>query len=262
MAGWRKRIPKVAAVVGELVLILLLVAFIVTVTGLFGVCTSQRPAQATTKLHMLLLALQVYSQDHDGYLLSSAIVSHSKQWNRADFRQFSTRLGSTRSGHGHSSPSWFGALFPEYITRERFVIVRDHYDKPPARNAMADFWWKCAIDKAWYGDGCSRPYRRIGDYPRQASTIVLYYRRGISTFGSDDRGMQNGTRALVGCLDGYARSVTLRNATSGSPINFTANTDGEPMYFNYDNKAKSLCKGPASFVDPGRYSDKLPGMDE
>ncbi len=242
-------------------IVALVLAVVVPFLGLIS--TSPREGRKIlTNMHMLLLALQVYSQDHDGYLPSSAIVSHSRHWKRADFRQFSTRLVSTRSGHGHSSPSWFGTLFPEYIKSERFAIVRDHYDKPPAPNAMADFWWKCAIDKAWYGDGCPKPYRRIADYPRQRNTIILYYRRASTVYGADDQDLRNGTRALVGCLDGCASSVTLRNATSGSPINCAANSNGEPMYFNYDNKTKSLCKGPASFVDPGRYSDRLQGLEE
>ena len=52
--------------------------------------------------------------------------------------------------------------------------------------------------------------------------------------------------------------ISLKSATSGDTINCAANADGEPMYFNYDERTgKTLpANMPAKFVDPARFGDQ------
>jgi prepilin-type processing-associated H-X9-DG protein len=134
----------------------------------------------------------------------------------------------------------------------------DHRDP----NSRPSYWWKVAIDKAWYGVDCSKPCRNQRDFPHQADQIV-FYEHNSWHFGPAN-GLINNARINVAYLDSHVRNVVLSNATHGDPINCAANSSGEPMYFNFDNKGPRQpgvnpprAEKAARYVDPGRYSDVL-----
>ena len=124
--------------------------------------------------------------------------------------------------------------------------------------AFCSYWWKLAVDKAWYGEGCKKPCRREKDYTYTADQIILYEHRSFHVNGQP--ALWNQVQINVVYIDCHAKTIALKNATSGDPANCAANSDGEPMYFNYNYAAdKGLPddKTPAKWVDPAVYGDRL-----
>lgn len=214
-------------------------------------------------------ALNMYTGDYDGWLPSSALVSGSKKWNKADFRTFATVQGDL-------SPEAKEKTWPQvlraysgyyrnyfcYCDSEKYT--QDEKLSDPQANATVSYWYRVALDKAWYGEGCASPRRTIGDIHHSSDCIVLYehlpmhFQDRLALHWADEKkGLANGMKINVAYADGHSGIVTIKNATSGDPVNCVANSDGEPMYFNYDAEEKSEATGPAKYIDPTRYSDHL-----
>lgn len=213
-----------------------------------------------SKLHQIGLALLMYVQDDGGVLPSSAIVSHSSRWSRRGCSTFCTKLSGHERDASGMPLSYARALYPYYIKSSRLFFCKDDPARTQDEDSTVSYWWKCAIDKAWFGEGCAEPRRRIADYPRPHSTIVIY--ENMARHHAPLGPLRDGSRIPLLCMDGSASYVTLSNTTSGDPVNCAANSDGEPMYFNYDNRTKTRCAGPATYVDPARYSDDLSGLSD
>ena len=212
------------------------------------------PCQSNMK--ECVIALHLYCNDYDDTLPSSTLVSHSNKWSRRDFLRFATLRGE------RSRPkTWSQVLDAHMKNKDIMFCPSDDVDQADPRSRVS-YWWKAAIDKAWYGVGCGKPCRRMEDFVYDADQIVLFERKQFH-LGERD-GLTNGARINAAYLDSHVAIETIANATSGDPINCAANSDGEPMYFNFDN---SRPKGPgnprparipATYIDPGKYSDHLP----
>jgi len=211
-----------------------------------------------TNLHELGIALLTYCGDYDGTLPSSAVVSGSKRWNRADFLKFATRTGHIPLPPAHGKRETYPEVFYDYIMNNDIPFCpQDAVDRQDP-NAPCSYWWKVAVDKAWYGEGCKKPCRREKDYTYTADQIILYEHRAFHVDGQP--AMWNRVRLNVVYMDSHVQSIELKNATSGDPANCAANSDGEPMYFNYNYAAdKGLPddKTPAKWVDPAVYGDRF-----
>lgn len=200
-------------------------------------------------------AVLLYTGDWDGHLPSSAVVSGSPKWNRSDFIKFATRTG--KPVPGNSRATYREVIYDYAKDKTIFWCPSDPLrDKAEKQSTRSSYYWKLAVYKAWYGEGCSKPYRKIDDYPYPTDTTLLYERQG---FHYGNKPLANGTRINVVYLDTHVKNIALTNATSGDPVNCAANADGEPMYFNYDFKTeKGLTSEttPAKWTDPSRYGDK------
>jgi prepilin-type processing-associated H-X9-DG protein len=214
-----------------------------------------------TFLKELGQALRMYSDENFDTLPSSAVVSNSRTWNKKDFLAFAG-FGAAASPKAHSM-TMYEAMKPYFRLREMPKCHEDYSDLP-------SYCWRIAVDKAWYGVGCSKPCRSPQDYRYPAKSILLYERLPwhvtdrFGWFYQDlSKGLANGARINVVYLDGHVSFITIANATSGNPKSCIAADDGEPMYFNYDNqKHKSASNPPAptvpaKYTDPQRYSDSL-----
>ena len=206
-------------------------------------------------------ALALYAQDYDGHLPSSALVGKSKSWNRRDFLTFATRIGKLPPDPKQPAKTWPQILYGQMKNKDIMFCYSDSVDREKP-GPYVSYWWKLAIDKAGYGEGCSKAYRKLDDFQRAADQVFLYEHQPFHFGGAG--GLLNGAQINVAFLDTHVKTITLQNATSGDPVNCAANSDGEPMYFNFDTK-KPEGKGnpppenvPARYVDPGRYSDYLP----
>ena len=225
--------------------------------------TSTRARRSSCQGNMkeCAIVLQIYANDYDGYLPSSALVSGSKKWNKKDFLTFATKRGELRPPSGTPPNTWTQVLYSHMKNKDIVFCPSDPADTTNPE-AQVSYWWKLAIDKAWYGEGCSKEYRKLNDYPYEADCIILYEHMG-SHFGSRE-GLKNGVQINCAFLDTHVKTHTIVNATSGDPVKCVANADGEPMYFNFDNDRDSAADNPpdpsvpATYVDPGRYSDRLP----
>jgi hypothetical protein len=206
------------------------------------------------------VALLCYADDYDGCLPSSACVNWSEEWERKNFLTFATKKGRLPLRAGERPKTWAQLLSPYMEYAEDVFCPSGSVDTSPD-DATVSYWWKLAVDKAWYGDKCEKTYRKIADYPGPKDCIVLYEHMGWHFDQTD--GLLNGVQINCAFLDSHVKVHTIVNATSGDPANCAANSDGEPMYFNFD-EAKGDVPGnppkpnvPATHIDPGRYSDRL-----
>jgi len=216
-----------------------------------------RPATCQTNLHELGIALLTYCSDFDNALPSSVLVNHSKKWSSADFQQFATRVGHMPPVENAHRQTYAEVIYDYIKNKDILYCQSDHADRNDP-NALCSYCWKLAIDKAWYGEGRKRPHRLMDkDFPYRENQVILYERQG---FHDDGKPLSNDVRINVAFLDSHVKTITLKNATSGDPANCAANSDGEPMYFNYNyatNKGLPDDKTPAKWVDPAVYGDKL-----
>ena len=257
---------------GCLLLLALPLLFIVFVGTPDGNSIGARFARRNSCLANLKQCAQatiMYADDYDSMLPSSYSVSHSKKWNTRAFLTFATQLGEF-------PPATARKTWPQILyDNMRQPNVFCYYDNAPSLNssnksemakAQVSYWWKAAVDKAWYGEGCPKPHQLMSDYPNKPKCVIFYERGPFhfqDRFGFNSRpydaGLRDGLKINVAYLDGHSGMVTIGNATSGDPRQCAANSNGEPMYFNFDNKiGKKLANSmPASYVDPTQYSDSL-----
>lgn len=241
--------------------IIVIVMVLVVVAVIFPVIqkghTPNRRYTCHSNLHELGIALTTYCGDYDGALPSSAVVSGSKRWNKADFLKFGTRVGHLPTASGAKRQTYAEVLYDYVKAKDIFFCASDPANRKDP-NAPCSYYWKLAIDKAWYGEGCKKPHRLMEeDFPYSADQIVLYERQGFHT---GDTALKNGVQINVAFLDSHVKTITLKNTTSGDPTNCAANSDGEPMYFNYNceaNKGLPDDSAPAKWTDPAVYCDKF-----
>ena len=207
-------------------------------------------------------ALLIYAEDYDDTLPSSACVSGSETWNKEDFLVFATRVGKLPPPPDARPQTWTQVLWDHMKNKDIFFCPEDPSNHR-ARDAKVSYWWKTAVDKAWYGEDCPKHYRKITDYPHAAHQIILY-EHNTWHFDQADMGMVHGAQINCAFLDGRVKCHQIVNATSGDPLDCAANEDGEPMYFNFDEDRDESDDSPpdpftpATYVDPGRYSDRFP----
>lgn len=209
--------------------VLIVVVILVVAAVLMPICARYRipigPHRTCQgNMRLLATALQFYYGDYDGVLPSSIAVNGSKTWNKADFLRFGTKIGHLCPPPDRSTT--YAEILVNYLTRWDILFCPSDRVNPYDPNASCSYWWKLAIDKAWYGVGCRKPCRSAEkDFPYSADTIVLYERRGFHTGG---KALNNAVQINVLFLDSHVSRVTLKNATSGDPANCAANSDGEP----------------------------------
>jgi hypothetical protein len=243
--------------------VMMVVIVVVVAAVLFPVLAPRdhgcHKTKCSNNLHECAIALQTYWTDYDSTLPSSMLVRHSKTWNKADFTRFATRLGQVPVPTNTPPKTWPQALYSHMRSRDVVFCPSDPATRDDPRGRVS-YYWKLAIDRAWYGVGCSKPCRKETDFVYNADQIILYERAGFHEGHLE--GLRNGTRINVVFLDTHVRNVSLVNCPKGlvtDPCSL-----GEPMYFNYDQNS---VKGPgnppppnvlANHTAPSRYSDMLP----
>lgn len=217
-----------------------------------------RKSTCMSNMKECAVALQMYWTDYDATLPSSAVVSHSETWNEGDFLTFATKAGNRPPASGEQPKTWSELLY-SYMKAKDIVFCPSDPDARGGPDARASYWWKCAVDKAWYDPSIKA--RKEGDYAFNGEQVIFYEHMGWHS--GDKDGLKNGVHINVAYMDSHIGSVTLQNATSGDPVNCAANSDGEPMYFNFDNKTEAGSDNPppadvpAKYINPNRYSDRL-----
>lgn len=216
---------------------------------------SGRQADCQSNLKELAMAVWVYCGDYNGTLPSSKLVSHSKEWNKKDFLTFATKVGEP---HRIGRKRIYTEMIYEYVKQKDMPACPSDSVDVKDSNASTSYWWKTAVDKAWYGEGCRRPFRKLSDYEDgfKMRTILLYEHRA---FHDRSEGLVSGAQINIVYMDSHSCCITIKNATSGDSVNCAANSDGEPMYFNAQRDGKTyhgLPDGvPATFTDPSRHVD-------
>ncbi len=218
-----------------------------------------RPPMCQSNLKQCVQALRMYSDDYDGQMPSSYLVSHSRQWSRRDATTFIARLGSQYPPVQGRKHTWAQVLYDNMKNKDVMFCTADQTDHAASPTTQTSYIYKLANDKAWYGIGCLKPRRLYSDYAHPGDQIAFYERLGWH-FG-DTKGLHNGVQINVSFMDTHAEVIVVRNATSGDPLNCAANTDGEPMYYNCSAESKHGYErtqtGPATLTDPASSFDKL-----
>jgi len=238
------------------VFVLTIVAVLVHI-AMTPVIYDDRLPRDWSNLRQLAMGLSLYISDNAGLLPSSAVINGSSTWNPADCRRFVMGGGGFRRQGAGKVTSWARLLGSDYLKGGPSVCFcpEDPVDRKNA-NSPASYWWKTAIDKAWYGVGCARPCRKLADYKWQADQI-LFYEHNTWHFGQGAKGLTNGATICAGFMDGHAKIIKISNATSGNVVDCSVNSDGEPMYYNCNMRRKVTANGPARYADPRRYGDKF-----
>ncbi len=205
-----------------------------------------------TTLKCMAQSLKMYADDYDTVLPSSYLVNHSKRWNARDAAFFCTGAGYAEDPQA----TWRGARpksWPQFLAETHLCPPYCFADSLSLHRRVS-FYYKLANDKAWYAG-----HKRISDYGFEADQIAFYERLGFHS--GDTSGLKDGVKINVSFIDTHVETITLRDATSGDPVDCAANTNGEPMYYNtranerggIENKQK----GPATYTDPTCCYDDL-----
>lgn len=218
-----------------------------------------RSRRCLSTLKCVASSLKMYCDDYCGQLPSSYLVSHSKRWDARDSALFCTGAGW----------GWNGVALPRLPRTWPVLLSSGHpsmcppfcaSERPadPARQHVS-YYYKLANDKAWYGIGCDAPRRLMSDYAYESDQIAFYERLGWHC--RDTSGLKNRVKINVSYIDTHVATITLKNSTSGDPVNCAANSNGEPMYYNtllneYGETSKRD-RGPATHTDPTRSCDSF-----
>ena len=255
----------------ELLVVIAIIAILAAI--LFPVFARAREAarKSTCQSNMkeCAIALQTYWNDYDAMLPSSANGT-ATTWTAAAFVAFASKL-NVIPPPSSGAVTWCQKLYNSMRSRDIMFCPSDSTDHNPlpaaAPTTSVSYWWKLAIDMAWFGAGGSTVCRKEGDFGYNADQIVFYERAGFHS--GAQQGLKNDVMINVAYLDTHVRSISVVNsnyAATGSTYQTSATADGEPNYFNFNNSLPkstinppkpSLQLPPGKFVDPTMYSDSL-----
>jgi hypothetical protein len=215
---------------------------------------AQRLASCQSNLRQLTTALQMYWNDWDSKLPSSALVANASNGNptQSEVINYVSGKDPITQTEGTKPVSYIQILWPHMRYKD---IVFCPSDTPRSRSS---YWWKYAIDLAWRDPGIRAQHE--GDYAFSADQIILYEHAGWH-FG-DAAGIKNGVKINASYMDGHVATVTMNNApTSYPPVADERNGAagirlGAPMYYNFDSNTNQPHPGVADYINPTRYYDK------
>lgn len=211
-------------------------------------------AKCLNNLKQLSQALKMYADDYDGVMPSSMQVRHSKTWSKSDSLTFCSTLGKFPPAGGVKRVTW-PQIFYDYMKSPDIVFCPSDTVDGKDPQARPSYWYKLANDKAWYGVGCPKPRRKMGDYGYESDQVAFYEHLGWHV--NDTSGLNNGVQINASYVDTHVETIVIRSATSGDPVDCAVNSDGEPMYYNTDGSTGNVDTGPARHTDPTRYYDSF-----
>ncbi len=256
----------------ELLVVIAIIAILAAI--LFPVFARAREAarksNCQSNMKECAIALQTYWNDYDATLPSSkwAQSAPDSAWDAGEFQLFTFYAGAPPVGN-IVPRSWFQKLYNSMKSKDIVFCPSDSEDHANMPTAKLSYWWKLAIDQAWSGTGTSK-CQKEGQFGYNADQIVFYERAGFHE--GNGTGYYNTVKINVAFLDTHVRNVSVVNSparTRDTQINTSATgglqAQGEPNYFNYDNEPasgtgdmSSIATAVATYVDPTRFSDKLP----
>ena len=216
-------------------------------------------ATCQSNLKELAMAVLQYTCDYDDAMPSSYLYGQSNTWNADDFAKFASERG-TLPPSGATQSSW-PMVFYRYIRSDRVLWCPSDASKSREPSACISYYWKAAVDAAWYGgpDGTGPRARNLDDYMYPSDQIVFYERNGWHEHNKS-KGLTDG--AIINCayLDGHVRMKVIRDSGYDSreipagPL--PSSGAGEPAWFNYSFEDTAFSKG--QNWDPYTWGDKLP----
>lgn len=208
----------------ELLVVIAIIAILAAI--LFPVFARAREAARKStcqnNLKECAIALQLYWNDYDATLPSSALSS--------SFAQFGTKVGNLPPRTTDVGKyTWPQVLYSHMKNKDIMFCPSDTAEHTDA-TADVSYWWTYCTDYAW---NSSERIQKEGNFAYNADQIILYERKGFH-FG-DLGGMKNNVQINVAFLDTHVRTVSLTN----DPAYLTTpDAVGVPMYYNFDNRGQ------------------------
>jgi hypothetical protein len=264
MESGKWSVGNVVAVVAVLVVLAIVV--------LPAFATSRRsPCQSNLK--QCAQALKMYCDDFDGMMPSSYLIHRSSHWNRQDCIKFCTQLCSGPGANypGTNRATWSQVLYENMRNKDIMFCTSDLVDRR-ARDVTVSYWFKPAMDRAWYG--CPKPRRRMADYGYESDQIAFFERCGWHY--QDQGGLRapkggNNVEINASFMDSHVEKIAI---PASGPPNYVNSPAGmtrayAPFYYNcyvdpnthveklYDKGPLPISTKTGKCIDPGKNYDKL-----
>lgn len=190
-----------------------------------------RKSTCQANMHQCGIAFQMYCQDYDETLPSSAVGAGNTP------TIFITGSGTTAPmGSVTDKLSW-GQIIYDYLQNKDALFCPSDSSSAGSYTSLS-YWWKTAANDAWLGVNSTTPCRRRGDFAYEADQIILYEHSG---FHSGDACLKDGVMINVVFVDSHVKPVILTSTTNSAATTYPTTADvtapeaaGEPMYYNYD----------------------------
>jgi hypothetical protein len=219
-----------------------------------------RKSSCQANLKEIGTAIALYTSDHNGMLPSSYLYGGSKTWNKQNFSNFAKVSGDTTG----TSPvkSWPMLARPYLKNKDVLLCPADpgySTSMSSQPGATISYFWKAAMDRAWYGEGKHR-YRKEADFAFPADQMVVYEHNGWH-WGDASKGLTNGVTINCLFLDSHVAARRIQNSgyteKENPPEPLPRSGVGEPAWFNYnfDAGGNSTVTGPQ--WDPSNWGDNL-----
>lgn len=210
-------------------------SFLILSAFLFSPKIMSRPpiTVCLSNLKQFATATNLYTDDYDGMLPSSYLISQKTNWNQNDFIQF-----ASRPGENGASPTWSGVIYTYLINKKMMWCPSDLTNH---KKGSTSYFWKAAVDRAWYGG-----YKKLKDFAYPSNQIILYERSDFHNSQSRD-GLTNGVRINCVSLDSHVQVYRISNAGQTRRSKVTSPLPdsgvGEPAWFDWNTKKKIRNRG-------------------
>lgn len=250
----------------ELLVVIAIIAILAAI--LFPVFARAREAarksSCQSNMKELGIALTLYHGDFDAMLPSSILYNPAAQtatWDSTRFANFAQYRGDLTSTNTNAVNTW-ARIFYGYMKNKDIIWCPSDPSVSDAPNTKVSYWWKAAIDYAWFGGNTTTGpvCRKEGDFDFPADQIIFYEHNGWH-WGDSSKGFANAVTLNCAFLDGHVSSKRIKD--SGAVTVIPNNTTGEPAWFNYvyqptDPNASPGPAGVGMFWNPQIYGDNLP----
>jgi len=244
----------------ELLVVIAIIAILAAI--LFPVFARAREAarksSCQNNMKQLGIAVQSYLNDYDAMLPSSFLWGGSGTWNTGNFQAFAMYKGNLPPGTNDTYFSWPMLLY-NYMKNKDIIFCPSDPGDRTAATAAVSYYWKAAIDCAWYGgpQGTGTVARKEGDFEFPADQIIFWEHNGWH-WGQSSLGATNNVTINVTFLDGHVASKRIREsgytAAQNPPPPYVQ--QGEPAWFNYNYNTNAYNYG--ANYDPKTWGDNLP----
>ncbi|MEN6372258.1 MAG: hypothetical protein ABFD64_09630 [Armatimonadota bacterium] len=221
-----------------------------------------RKATCQSNLKELGVAVQLYQGDYNDMMPSSFLYGGRKTWDKSDFTHFAKERGTLPPPPGAKSSTWPMLLY-QYIKNKPEDTLWCPSDPNRSNNpsAAVAYYWKAAIDRAWYGDDKLKA-RKYDDFAFPADQIILYEHNGWH-WVEQDRGLADGVTINCVFIDGHVAPKRIENSgyttSENPPEPLPKSGMGEPAWFNYNFKSSPNAgkTGKGTYWNPQMCGDKL-----
>lgn len=228
----------------ELLVVIAIIAILAAI--LFPVFARAREAarKSTCQSNMKELgtALALYYNDYDAMMPASGIVTLAKNpsanaWSSADCQIFATQAGQLPPAANQPQNATWATLLYSHMKNKDIMWCPSDSNKgaSTATTLQVSYWYKAAIDKAWWGDnGASWACKKEGEFEYPADQVVFYEKAGWH-WGDAARGFADGVTLNATFMDGHVKNIRLKGASKQATTALDAlgtTTGNAPQWFN------------------------------